>query len=88
MVASTVLQVRIDPDLKREAEALFAGLGTSLPEAVRMFAARSVQVGGLPFPVSRTRAAGRLAGDARPGRQKVEEQAMGRALVGKHARSR
>ena len=37
MKADAVLQVRIDSNLKKEAEVLFERLGISLADAVRMF---------------------------------------------------
>lgn len=49
MKADAVLQVRIDSNLKREAEALFERLGISLADAVRMFVSQSIEQQGLPF---------------------------------------
>ena len=47
----STLQVRMRADLKRDGESLYRRLGTSLPEAVRMFVQQSLSVGGLPFDV-------------------------------------
>ena len=47
----STLQVRMRADLKRNGELLYRRLGTSLPEAVRMFVQQSLSVGGLPFDV-------------------------------------
>ena len=47
----STLQVRMRADLKRDGELLYRRLGTSLPEAVRMFVQQSLSVGGLPFDV-------------------------------------
>ena len=49
MAKEAVLQIRIDADLKREAEELYSRLGTSFTEAVRMFARQSVIDQALPF---------------------------------------
>ena len=51
MAKEAVLQVRIDADLKREAEELYSKLGTSLAEAVRMFARQSVKEQALPLRI-------------------------------------
>ena len=45
------LQVRMNQNLKTDAEELYRRLGTSLAEAVRIFAQQSLAVGGLPFAV-------------------------------------
>ena len=38
MAKTSVLQVRMDSDLKEHAESLYKNMGTSLAEAVRIFA--------------------------------------------------
>ncbi len=53
MAKEATLQVRMDAGLKRQAEALFCDLGTSLPEAVRIFARQSVREQRMPFQVGR-----------------------------------
>ncbi len=56
MAKDAILQVRIDAELKKNAEDLFRDMGISLSEAVRMFVAQSVQENQLPFrPHSTTR---------------------------------
>lgn len=47
----STFQVRMETELKAEAEELYRRLGTSFAEAVRIFAKQSVAVGGLPFVV-------------------------------------
>jgi DNA-damage-inducible protein J len=47
------IQIRIDDEIKAQADALFASLGLDLSTAVRMFLATSLQTNGLPFPVKR-----------------------------------
>jgi len=45
------IQARIDPDLKQSVEAIFAQLGLSSGEAIRLFYSQVELTGGLPFPV-------------------------------------
>ena len=49
MSKDAILHVRIDPADKAQAEAIYANLGTSLSEAVRMFIRQSITDQGLPF---------------------------------------
>ncbi len=51
MAKKTVLYVRMDEQLKRDGEELFRRLGTSLPEAVRIFVKKSVSIQGMPFRI-------------------------------------
>lgn len=46
------LQVRMDAELKEQAEELYKKLGTSFAEAVRIFAKQSVQENAMPFRIS------------------------------------
>lgn len=55
-----VLQVRLDPELKQEAEKLYSAMGISLSEAIRMFLAKSVNDQRLPFNPSSERARSNL----------------------------
>lgn len=49
MAKDSILQVRIDGELKHQAEALYRSMGMSLSEAVRMFVTQSVQENQMPF---------------------------------------
>ena len=49
---STTITVRLDPDLRKDAEFVFESMGTSLSEAVRIFLRHSVMENGFPFPVT------------------------------------
>ena len=49
MAKEATLQVRMDSELKEQAELQYKQLGTSLAEAVRMFARQSVEEGAMPF---------------------------------------
>ena len=95
MAKESVLQVRIDSGLKEAAEAVYRGLGTSLPEAVRIFARQSVIVDGMPFtPHSGTQhhrnapsSHGAFAKYANPKLRSREKDAFARAMEAKHAHS-
>ncbi len=47
----TVLHVRVDAELKSNAEELFESMGTSLSEAVRIFLKQCVLTQRFPFPI-------------------------------------
>lgn len=46
------LQIRIDSELKDEADELFDQLGTSTNEAIKIFLKTAIRNRGIPFPVS------------------------------------
>ena len=48
-MATSIVQFRIEDDLKNEATALYEKLGIDLSTAMRMFLKRSVYVNGIPF---------------------------------------
>lgn len=48
---TTNVSIRMDSELKAQAEALFAELGMSLSTAVHIFVRQSLREGGLPFQV-------------------------------------
>jgi len=43
------LNIRINPELKREAEILYGSFGLTLSDAVNMFFSKSLMENGLPF---------------------------------------
>jgi DNA-damage-inducible protein J len=43
------IRVRIEPELKRETEAVLAEVGLSMTDAVRLYCRRIVMDGGIPF---------------------------------------
>ncbi|MGJ9713001.1 type II toxin-antitoxin system RelB/DinJ family antitoxin [Actinotignum sp. GS-2025d] len=51
MAYTPTITIRIDPELKFEAESVFRGFGLSMTEAIRIFLHKAVMVGGFPFPV-------------------------------------
>jgi DNA-damage-inducible protein J len=48
-MSSITVQSRVNPELKAEAEAVFASMGMSVGDAIRIFLQQSVNIGGLPF---------------------------------------
>ena len=51
-MAKVALNVRVDPNLKEQAEELYGKLGINLSQAVNVFLAASVMHGGLPFDLA------------------------------------
>lgn len=49
MANTTNLNIRVDEELKRKAEALFNELGLNMSTAMNMFLRYSVRYGGIPF---------------------------------------
>ena len=45
------INIRTDPELKKEAEALFESMGLNMTTAVNVFLRQSLRVNGLPFEV-------------------------------------
>ena len=71
------IQVRMDPKLKMEVEKLLEEIGMDVPTAVRVFFAKIVAFGGIPFSlkmddfeftVAQTSALDRLAMQAKKGK--------------------
>ena len=48
-MASATVQSRVNPELKQQADALFAAIGMSTADAIRIFLQQAVNEGGLPF---------------------------------------
>lgn len=63
MAGTTNINVRVDKEIKRKAEAIFSELGLNMSTAMNMFLRYSVRYGGIPFdlrldiPNEETRAA-------------------------------
>ena len=49
MAATSLVQVRIDPDVKNRASAVLDGMGLSVSDAVRILLTRIAKEGALPF---------------------------------------
>ena len=50
-MAASVVQVRMDEELRDDAARLFDDLGLDLPTAIRMFLKKSLSINGIPFEV-------------------------------------
>ena len=62
-MATTNLNVRIDEDLKKRAEQLFAELGLNMSSAIKVFLRSSVDYNGIPFEIRKTNRAGTVSDD-------------------------
>ena len=51
-MASSVMQFRVDDELKAQASAVCENLGIDLPTALRMFMKRTVIANGIPFSMT------------------------------------
>lgn len=51
-MATSIVQFRIEDDLKNEATAVFEKLGIDMSTALRMFLKRAVLEKGIPFPMT------------------------------------
>ena len=49
MSGSSLIQIRVDDQLKKEVTDIYEQLGLDLPTAIRMFLKKSIAVRGLPF---------------------------------------
>ncbi len=58
MVKNDIIQVRIEAELKKEAESLFADLGLDMASAIRIFLKQAVARDGIPFLVKRGKSLG------------------------------
>ena len=52
MAKEATMQLRMDSEMKEQVEALYRQMGTSFAEGIRMFAAQSLLVNGLPFQLT------------------------------------
>lgn len=55
MAKSANLNIRTDPDVKQQAEHLYASFGITLTDAVNIFLRQSLMAGGLPFEMKQPR---------------------------------
>jgi len=53
MPGNSLIQVRVDEETKRKADALFTGLGFDTPTAIRIFLNQSIRREGMPFEVAK-----------------------------------
>lgn len=52
-MATTNINVRVDSELKQEAEALFNELGLNMSSAINMFLRSAIAYNGIPFEIKR-----------------------------------
>lgn len=52
MAQNTLIQVRVEDSLKKDADALFSDLGLDTPTAIRIFLKQAIKRHGLPFEVT------------------------------------
>jgi addiction module RelB/DinJ family antitoxin len=60
MAQTTLIQVRVDVELKKEAEALLNDLGLDTSTAVRVFFKQMIAKRGIPFPITQVDEQGKL----------------------------
>ncbi|MDR1205214.1 MAG: type II toxin-antitoxin system RelB/DinJ family antitoxin [Peptococcaceae bacterium] len=53
MAKTAVINVRTEPNIKHQAEALYNSMGVSLSDAINMFLYKSIDYRGLPFELCR-----------------------------------
>lgn len=51
MAETTNVSIRMDPELKKQADALFNALGMNLSTAFNIFVRQSLREGGIPFEI-------------------------------------
>ena len=88
MAKEATLQVRMDSDMKERVEALYQRMGTTFAEGVRMFAAQSLLIDGIPLTMSAKKKTapsyGILAEYANPSLIEREKDAFGPTMEAKH----
>lgn len=78
MAKSASISMRVNPQIKAQAESIYRSLGITLTEAINIFLHKSILEGGLPFDVrqprynSETEAAMREARDILAGKVPAE----------------
>ena len=55
MAKTATINMRVNPEVKADAERIFSSLGLTLTEAINVFLHKSVMEGGLPFDVRQPR---------------------------------
>ena len=53
-MATTTLNIRIDKELKKQAENLFSDLGLNMTSAITVFLKAAVDHNGIPFEIKKT----------------------------------
>lgn len=55
MAKTATINMRVNPQIKSDAESIFESLGMTLTEAINVFLHKSIMDGGLPFEVRQSR---------------------------------
>ena len=55
MAKTAAISMRVDPQLKSDAETVFGRFGLSITDAINVFLHKSVMEGGIPFDVRQPR---------------------------------
>ena len=78
---TATFQMRINPDVKKTAEKMFANCGLTLTDAINVFLQQSINAGGLPFVVTqnsrealRDQAVAQLMKEIQAGRDSVKSE--------------
>jgi addiction module RelB/DinJ family antitoxin len=50
---NSIIQIRVEEDLKKKAESLFSDLGLDTTSAIRLFLKQAVMRNGIPFEIKR-----------------------------------
>ncbi|MDR2999909.1 MAG: type II toxin-antitoxin system RelB/DinJ family antitoxin [Fibromonadaceae bacterium] len=53
MAATSLVQVRVEPEIKIQVENLFRSIGLDTASAIRLFFIQSLEYNGIPFPIRR-----------------------------------
>ena len=69
------IQVRVDDELKTDADSLFSGLGLDTPTAVRIFLTAALESDGFPFQIAHRRRSAESA-------EAIEDARLRRNLYG------
>ena len=78
---TSTFQMRINPEIKNQAEQLFQNCGMTLTDAINVFIQQSINVGGMPFIVTQNsrealkdQAIARLMSEIQKGRDSVRSE--------------
>ena len=78
---TSTFQMRINPEIKNQAEQLFQNCGMTLTDAINVFIQQSMNVGGMPFIVTQNsrealkdQAIARLMAEIQKGRDSVRSE--------------
>ena len=87
MAKTANLNIRIDPEIKENAEKLYKNFGITVSDAVNIFLHKSLMVGGLPFDMklsfnAETEAAMQEAALIASGKLSAKGYTSARALIG------